>query len=130
MKISVLLPRQPNQGLIDGAPVKKGSSSHTTISTECSGMDTPVMALKKVAEEVIHLSSSDICPAARKTILANHTPEHLYNDVTNRDYEKLRTPDLYVAGFPCQPFSVEGEAKGFDDVKSGHIFQHITEYVN
>ena len=84
---------QPNQELIDGMAMKKGSSAHAiTISTECSGMDTPVLALQKVAEEVIHLSSSDNCPAAKKTILANHTPEYFYDDVTNRDYEKKSRP--------------------------------------
>ena len=100
-----------------------------TISTECSGMDTPVTALSYIAENVIHLSSSDNCPAAKKTILANHSPDYFYDDITNRNYEKLKTPDLYVVGFPCQPFSVEGKAKGFDDTNNGHIFQHIVHYI-
>ena len=68
--------RKTNPRLIDGVLAKRGNSANTiSISTECSGMDTPVTALNKIAEEVLHLSSSDICPAARKTILANHTPE-------------------------------------------------------
>ena len=105
------------------------TSKAITISTECSGMDTPVTALSYIAENVIHLSSSDNCPAAKKTILANHSPDYFYDDITNRNYEKLKTPDLYVVGFPCQPFSVEGKAKGFDDTNNGHIFQHIVHYI-
>ena len=66
-----------------------------TISTECSGMDTPVTALEKILKNVRRLSSSDICPAAKKSILANHRPDYFYDDLTNRDYEKLKTRYMY-----------------------------------
>ena len=38
--------------------------------------------------------------------------------------------DIYVAGFPCQPFSTAGKQQGFSDEKGrGGIFFHVVEYI-
>lgn len=38
--------------------------------------------------------------------------------------DALERVDVLTAGFPCQPFSVAGEKKGFDDTR-GELFLHI-----
>lgn len=38
--------------------------------------------------------------------------------------DALAPVDVLTAGFPCQPFSVAGEKKGFDDTR-GELFLHI-----
>jgi DNA (cytosine-5)-methyltransferase 1 len=39
--------------------------------------------------------------------------------------DALEPVDILTAGFPCQPFSVAGEKKGFLDKERGEVFLHI-----
>ena len=100
------------------------------LATDCAGVETPIKALEKIERNFIHQSSSESCPQARKSIWANHKPIHLCHDLTARDNSKMPRVDLYIAGFPCQPFSSAGLKLGFDDPKNGHIFKGIADYVN
>ena len=77
-----------------------------------------------------HKFSSDNWTAAKKAIQANTKPTVFYDDLKTRDNSTLEPPDLYVAGFPCQPFSQAGLGKGFNDVENGSIFFYIMEYIN
>jgi len=45
-------------------------------------------------------------------------------ELTVRD-DALDPVDVLTAGFPCQPFSVAGEKKGFEDKARGELFLHI-----
>jgi DNA (cytosine-5)-methyltransferase 1 len=77
-----------------------------------------------------HIFSSDIVPAIRTFIEANFSPQILYPDLVGRDLEQMIKDvgdiDVYVAGFPCQPFSSAGIKKGFAD-KRGKVFFKIAD---
>lgn len=50
-------------------------------------------------------------------------------DIRNLDVSKLGYVDVLTAGFPCQPFSVCGNKKGFDDER-GNLFFEIMRVVD
>mmetsp|Transcript_35378 Transcript_35378/g.82160 ORF Transcript_35378/g.82160 Transcript_35378/m.82160 type:complete len:370 (-) Transcript_35378:93-1202(-) len=101
------------------------------LATDCSGMETPLMALRNLGIEVDHLFSCDVDSHVKKTIMANFPPKVFYDDLTKRDNTSAPKADLYVAGFPCQPFSTAGLQQGFKDVKGrGEIFFHVRDYID
>ncbi len=100
------------------------------VGTDCSGIEAPIEALRQLQIPHKHLWSSDIDKFVIQSIKANYEPEILFGDpngpypdgdITKRDNSILPDIDLYVAGLPCQPFSISGQRKGFID-KRGNVF--------
>lgn len=101
-----------------------------TVATDCSGMDTPMMALHALGVQTRHLFSCDTDHHAKATIMANFPPEHFYDDLTKRDNARAPKADLYIAGFPCQPFSLAGNKQGFADQRGrGKLCFKIFDYI-
>ena len=104
---------------------------HFTVGTDCSGMEAPIQALRNLSSvKFTHNFSCDIDRHVRETIRANFQPSgEIYSDITARSNENLYA-DVYVVGFPCQPFSLQGMMQGFDDTKGrGKIIFYVLKYI-
>ncbi len=61
---------------------------------------------------------------AAKTYRHNFGPDHLIEaDIRSIDPSTIPDFDVLVAGFPCQPFSVLGRQKGFQDPRGDLFFE-------
>jgi len=66
--------------------------------------------------------SSDIDENARKVYNANFN-EYPHGDIQKINAKDIPDHDLLFAGFPCQPFSIIGNKKGFEDIRGTLFFE-------
>ena len=65
--------------------------------------------------------SSDINAECQRTYNENFG-EKPFGDITQIDEKSIPDHDILCAGFPCQPFSISGKQKGFDDTRGTLFF--------
>ncbi len=71
--------------------------------------------------------SSDIDEDCKQAYEANFG-ERPSGDITAIKTEDIPDHDILLAGFPCQPFSILGHRKGFDDTR-GTLFFEIARVI-
>ena len=95
------------------------------IGTDCSGIEAPIQALLQLGIPFEHEWACEKDTFALASIKANYKPKKIYTDITKRKHALLPDIDLYVCGFPCQPFSLMGNKMGTEDSRSNIMYQCI-----
>ena len=99
------------------------------IGTDCSGIEAPIIAFKKLNIPFEHIFSCDYDKHVRYAISQNYSPQIIFEDITTRKHESVPYVDFYFCGFPCQSFSSAGKKEGFNDPR-GTIFFHCHKYIS
>jgi len=98
------------------------------IGTDFSGIGSPESALKILGLDIEEVFACEIDKYARKSFTELHEPKTFYDDITTRNHSEVPQLDLYVAGFPCQSFSLAGKRGGFEDTR-GTLFFNVAEFI-
>jgi len=94
------------------------------VGTDCSGIEAPIQALQQLKIPFRHIFSSEIDEYCIQSIKANYKPKIIFGDkngkfpegdIRKRNIKDVTDIDLYVCGFPCQPFSTAGIRQGLED---------------
>ncbi|KAF4408753.1 DNA cytosine methyltransferase [Streptomyces lycii] len=92
------------------------------IGSVCTGYGGLDIAVQQVFGGSLAWVADNDPGAAR--ILAHHHPEVInLGDITVADWCEVEPVDIYIGGYPCQPFSTAGRRKGTEDAR--HIWPHI-----
>lgn len=67
--------------------------------------------------------ASDIDPGACQIIAHRMPGVRNLGDITTLDWRTVEPVDIYIGGYPCQPFSLAGDLKGTDDDR--HLWPFI-----
>lgn len=73
--------------------------------------------------------ANDFDKYAVQTYNANFENKAILADITEYSLEDIPEFDVLIGGFPCQPFSMMGQQKGFEDTR-GTLFFRIAEIID
>ena len=74
--------------------------------------------------------ANDIDPKASITYNLNFSsPKMTVGDIWKINVKNMPKFDILISGFPCQPFSIAGKQKGFEDVRNGNLFYRIMDII-
>ena len=113
-------------------PMKKHKSAALKVGSDFSGLDTLVIASKKlcakIEKPVVSTHACDKSRACKKLIMHLHAPAVFNNDIRTRDTSSLPDCDIYSFTSPCHPFSCGGKMGGITTA-DGQLLFKILDFI-
>ncbi|MET8667486.1 DNA cytosine methyltransferase [Streptomyces tendae] len=92
------------------------------IGSVCTGYGGLDIAVRQVlGGELAWVADND--PGAARILAHHHPGVPNLGDITTTDWHDVEPVDVYIGGYPCQPFSTAGKRKGTEDAR--HIWPFI-----
>ena len=112
-------PAGVHQGAENGGGLRLG--------TDFGGLDTPLLALKKMGYAVRHVFNCEKNLSCIKMSTKITSPDCCvrYKDITTRNNDDVPKVDLYCAGIPCLTWAQGGNQEGVDGDTGGLWFNAI-----
>lgn len=93
----------------------------------CAGTGAFTYAFEST--NLVEVIFANDCDQSAKTIYdINFNHKLTLGNICDIDVKNIPKHDILTAGFPCQPFSIAGKQKGFDDSRS-NVFWKIMEII-
>lgn len=89
----------------------------------CGGLD---MGFHKAGYDIVW--ANDFDKYAVQTYNLNFPNKAICADINKVELSEIPAHDVLIGGFPCQPFSMMGKEKGFDD-RRGTLFFRVIEII-
>lgn len=107
-------------------PQKAAETLSLSIGSLCSGAGGLDLAVQTAFGAVVawHCETD---PAASKVLAHRWPGVPNHRDLSIVDWAGVQPVDVVCAGWPCQPFSLAGKRKGFDDDRA--IWPHIARAI-
>ncbi len=89
----------------------------------CGGLD---LGFERAGFDIVW--ANDFDKFAVQTYNANFKSPAICADINDIDLDSIPEHDILIGGFPCQPFSMMGEKKGFSD-RRGTLFFKVVDII-
>ena len=100
------------------------------IGTECSGIEAPINALRRMGIAHHHAYSTECNESAQVWSMYNCCPHVRHKDIMTRDPYALPKVDIYICGIPCQEFSrMNQHKKSNEELECTNIVMRVIEAI-
>jgi site-specific DNA-cytosine methylase len=107
--------------------VRLSQRDPVTVGTECSGIEAPIVALRRMGILHTHMYSTECNESARVWSAYNNSPLKRYDNILSRDPSALPSVDIYVCGIPCQDFSLMNQNRSSDVVRCESVATRVID---
>lgn len=100
------------------------------IGTECSGIEAPIIALRRMGIAHHHAYSTECNESAQVWSMYNSCPRARHKDIMTRDPHALPKVDIYICGIPCQEFSrMNQHKKKNEELECTNVVMRVIEAI-